>query len=139
MSALSVHDNRLVSYLVDCSARRIVLHTTFEDVEPPEYTDVVFGGVVAYHFEGDTFGTILFDVAQAPMEEILDEYAAVFRRHKNYGWPAVPHTSEDELRQALQREGILGYLLSSSYGLCGFVLAKSIEMCPAEHAATQYP
>ena len=47
----SVHDNWLYAHAVDHERCRIVLHTVYPHVEPPEYTDVVFEGVVVHHFE----------------------------------------------------------------------------------------
>jgi hypothetical protein len=44
----SVHDNVLVSYVVECSEKRILVHTVFERRDPFEHTDIVFEDVIAY-------------------------------------------------------------------------------------------
>ena len=36
---------------LDCEGRRLVLHTVYRDRQPNEFTDIIFGGVVAHHFE----------------------------------------------------------------------------------------
>src|SRR5262245_26994375 len=84
---ISVHDNVILSYVVDAEGRRITLHTVYYDREPHERTDVVFSGVLAYHFEGDTFGTVLFEIGAVPIGQVFDDYEALFTRQKNYGWP----------------------------------------------------
>ena len=68
---ISVHDNFLVSYEVLCRQREIRLHTEFRDKEPIECTDVIFRGVEAYHFDHDNFETIIFDITEVPVEDIL--------------------------------------------------------------------
>ena len=58
MEHISIHDNQLLSYSVFCDLQEIRFHSVFTDTEPNEYTDVIFSGVVIYHFEGDNFNTI---------------------------------------------------------------------------------
>ena len=66
MEARSVHDNQIIAYEVDAESRRITLHTRFNQGELVEHTDILFDGVLAYNFEGDNFGNIIFSVAEAP-------------------------------------------------------------------------
>jgi hypothetical protein len=60
----SVHDNNVYAFAVLCEQRRIVLHTEYRDGGAEEYTDVVFDGVVAHHFEDVLEGNILFGVEE---------------------------------------------------------------------------
>ena len=136
MSAeLSVHHNRLLCYAVNCEERRVTFHTGFFDCEPHDYTEVVFSGVAAYHFEGDTFGTILFDISQTPLEEIYASYREIFTRRKNYGWPLLQYEDEEDLICRLRAEGIRGYLISSSCGMDGFVMSRSMHVRPSSQPA----
>jgi hypothetical protein len=127
---ISVHDNLILSYTVECEQRRITLHTAFFDNEPNEYTDVTFSGVVAYHFEGDTFGTILFDISEVPPLTVYEDYEEVFVRRRNYGWPVLQYGAKEELLDKFNPEGIKAYRISSSYGMDGFVLAREIRIYP---------
>src|SRR5579862_1211633 len=86
-SDISVHDNRLTSYTVDSKERRIILHTEFADKEPHEHTDDLFEDVLAYHFQNDLFGTIIFDVIEIPFSDILENFAEMFEEGWQYGWP----------------------------------------------------
>ncbi len=55
--AVSVHDNLLISYEVQCEARTIILRTEYRvENEPTEFTNVIFKDVQGYHFENDAFG-----------------------------------------------------------------------------------
>ncbi len=128
---ISVHDNALVSYTVQCEERQIHLHTIYRDREPYEYTDVVFTEVVAYHFEADNFNTILFDIKEVTVEAVYAAYRDLFVSKKNYGWPAITYQSEAELLDKLREEGIKGFAIASSYGMDGFVLAKAMQRVTA--------
>lgn len=66
----SVHDNWLYAQTVDHERCRIVLHTVYPHVEPHEFTDIVFEGVKAHHFEKQLVGpgpnpsNVLLDVME---------------------------------------------------------------------------
>src|SRR5690349_14293085 len=129
MSAeISVHDNLIVSYTVDCQEQRITLRTAFDSNDLHEDTDVIFSGVVGYHFEGDNFGTILFDIAQVSPEEVYSAYRDVFERRKSYAWPTIDSGTEQELMDKLRNRNVKGFLISSSYGMEGFVLAEEMRL-----------
>ena len=131
--SLSIHDNLLVSYEVHCEQRTITLRTEYRvESKPTEFTNVVFEGVQGYHFENDAFGNIIFDVSNVPVERFLTEYGAeiseLYRMNARPTW-AVDLASAPEY---LRNQGIKGYILSSSYGLSGWVLAKEISIIQAE-------
>lgn len=123
--ALPIHDNVLLSYTVDSAERRITLQTLYNQ---KERTDVVFSGVLAYHFEGDSLRTILFDIYEVSLEQLLGEYAALFERRRNYGWPVLVYGSHDELLQKLRLYDVKAFEVRSSYGLDGFVLAQELTL-----------
>ena len=119
---ISVHDNQLLSYSVFSDKREIRLHTVFKD----ELTDVVFSGIVAYHFEGDNFKTIIFDIYESELEEIYDEYENLFSRLKNYQWININYNSKAELLEKLKADNIKAYVIHSSFGLSGWIWAKDM-------------
>ena len=121
---ISVHDNRLLSYSVFSDKREIQIHTAFED----ELTDVIFTGVVAYHFEGDNFKTIIFDIYEVDLEETYNEYENLFLKLKNYGWIDANYESKDELIGKMNLQNIKAYNLHSSFGISGWVWAKNMEI-----------
>ncbi|HEX8913438.1 MAG TPA: hypothetical protein VF796_13840 [Humisphaera sp.] len=130
MSERSVHDNNVYAYAVLCERRRLVLHTEYRDGDAEEYTDVVFAGVVAHHFEDVLAGNILFGIDEVDPERIVAEWADLFARRKNYGWPRVEYDRQEELVAALRRDGVKGFEIGSSYGLGGWVLAAGMDVVP---------
>src|SRR5262245_26496910 len=123
----SVHDNVLVSYEVLCEERKIVLHTEFRERKPPEQTRVVFTGVVAYRFENDTLGSILFDIETVPVGDLLQERRAEIQEAARFtAWPWAEDL--DAAPRLLAEKGVKGFVLSSSYGMTGWVLAQMAAM-----------
>lgn len=126
--ALSVHDNVLLSYTVDAAGKQITLRTAYLDGATPEYTEVVFRGVLAYRFEKDNLETILFDVTEVPLDRLCEQDRAHFERLRIYGWPRVDCPSVAEFLILAAREGARGFELSSSLGMEGWVCAQEMTI-----------
>jgi hypothetical protein len=130
----SVHDNWVYAQVVDHEGCRIILHTVWPHVEPPEYTDVVFDGVVVHHFEQQKVGggrypaNVLFDVGEADPLFLLGQYEDLLRRTKNYGWPVFSYEGLDDLVGQLTAGGARCFEVHGVCGLHGFVFARSMEL-----------
>jgi len=128
MQEPSIHDNRVVSYEVDGERRQIVMHTRFEAREPTEHTDLIFEGVLAYHFENDNFGNILFGVEEIPVPQLVASYRSLFEKGTKYAWPGPWNTSPEVSVRDFESQGAKAFEISSSYGLAGWVVAKSYHL-----------
>jgi len=140
--ALSIHDNRLISYEVQCEARTILLRTEYRvKSKPTEFTNVTFKDVQGYHFEHDAFGNIIFGLETMPMEQFLAEYGTEISEY--YRMAGSPGPWAENLGTALgylQEQGVQAFILSSSYGLSGWVLAREISIFPAQQGfPTDHP
>jgi hypothetical protein len=129
---VSIHDNQIISYEVHCENRTITLRTEYrEENKPTEFTNVLFEGVQGYHFENDAFGNLIFDVTNFPAEEFLKEYGTEISdlRRKN----GRPTWAEDLITvpRYMRENGIRAFILSSSLGLSGWVLAKETSILSA--------
>jgi hypothetical protein len=131
--SLSIHDNLLVSYEVQCEERTITLRTEYRvENKPTEFTNVVFEGVQGYHFENDAFGNIIFDVAEVSVKWFLTEYGAeISELYRMAGSPGPWAASLVSAPEYLREHGIRAFIMSSSLGLSGWVLAKEISIIPA--------
>jgi hypothetical protein len=123
----SVHDNFVYAYAVLIDRRQLILHTEYRDTEPNELTDVIFLDVIAHHFEHVGDGAILLDVEEVEPEWVVRQEAEVFARGKNYGWPLPDYKDPADLVRRLKDQGLRGYVISSSFGLNGFVLAREVR------------
>src|SRR5258708_1754683 len=129
----SVHDNWLYAQSVDHERCRIVLHTVYPHADPPEYTDVVFEGVVVHHFEQQKVGgglypaNVLFDVEEADPGFILSQYEDLLARTKNHGWPVFSYEGLEDLAAQLTAGGAKCFEVHGVCGVHGFVFAASME------------
>lgn len=132
--ALSVHDNVLASYEVRCEARVITLRTEHRVANgPTEFTNVIFEGVHAYHFQNDAFGNIIFGLETVSVEYLLTEFGSeISESYRMAGSPGPWAADLGSAPDYLGERGIKGFTLSSSYGLSGWVLAKEISIVNAE-------
>jgi hypothetical protein len=133
--ALSVHDNLLISYEVHCEARTIILRTEYRVKDAPtEFINVIFKGVQGYRFENDAFGNIIFGLETVPVDQFLTEYGAELSASYNMAGSPGPWAANLGMASGYLRErGIQGFILSSSFGLSGWVLAREISISPAQH------
>ncbi len=126
----SIHDNFLVGYEVDCE-RQVIRLRTARDVpvaEAIERTDLLFHGVEAYHFRGDNFSTIIFDVAEIEVEELLRDAVELFTNGRDFCWPGPWNTSHEDALAHFRCRGARAFVLHSSYGMDGWILAQSMTM-----------
>jgi hypothetical protein len=132
----SLHDDFVVSYEVNCETRQIKLCAKRDPRLPAineEQTSrtIVFNGIEGYQFENDAFGNIIFSLAEIPVEQLLAEYGS--RIAESYRLAGAPGSWAADLAsatQVLKAKGIRGFILSSSYGLSGWVLAKEALVEP---------
>lgn len=126
---LSIHDNFVYAYTVNCEGRRVVLHTAYRDGEPNEYTDVVFRDVVAHHLDHVLAENILFDIEESDIASLVQANKDLFAESWQYGWPPINYNGDlNKLVEALRAGSIRAFTIGSSYGLSGWVLASSCEL-----------
>jgi hypothetical protein len=130
---LSVHDNWIYAQSIDHDRRRIILHTIYPSARPIEYTDIIFEAVVVHHFEQQMVGggehpaNLLFGVEETDPSIIISQYADLFTRTKNYGWPMLTYNNFDDLAARLTAGGAKCFEVHGVVGLSGFVFAISVE------------
>lgn len=130
----SVHDNHIVAYSVFAAEEKIVIQTEFRDREPHEFTNIIFEGVLAYHFENDLLDNIIFDVREVDLPKLLKECAGMFERGWRYGWPRGWDKEKEEIEAFARRLEMRAFELSASYGMNGWVLARRMTKIPASHS-----
>ncbi|KAA5541923.1 hypothetical protein FYK55_17150 [Roseiconus nitratireducens] len=130
---VSVHDNWVYAQSVDHERCHIVLHTVYPHAEPPEYTDILFEGVVVHHFEQQKVGpgpypaNVLFDVKESDPVFMLGQYSELLARTKNHGWPVTRYDGTEDLASQLSAGGAKCFVVHGTCGLHGFVFAASVE------------
>ena len=114
-----LHDNRVLRYCADFEAHTLHMDT---QTETGEKVSVRFTGLLAHWFENVVQDNILFGMDEITVDGFFEQY-------KDLLVPAC--CSIEELRKRMEREHIRVFVIDSSLGLCGFVLAQEVELqCP---------
>lgn len=132
----SLHDDFVISYEVNCETRQIKLHTKPDPRDPAKRDQrprtIVFDGVEGYQFEHDAFGNIIFSLDAVSIEQVLADYGSgIAESYRMSGAPGPWAADLASAAQVLAAKGVKGFVLSSSYGLSGWVLAKEALVEPA--------
>ena len=132
--ALSIHDNLLISYEVQCEARTILLRTEHRITnQPTEFLNVIFNGVQGYRFENDAFGNIILGLEAISTDRFLTEYGAeILDSYKTAGSPGSWASNLEAASGFLRTQEIRGFILSSSFGLSGWILAHQMNIFSAD-------
>lgn len=123
----SVHDNIILSYEVDLENERIRMRTRSYHSDLSEDTDILFSGVLAHSFETPFQGSIIFDIDEVALDHFINYNRELLEKGKDQGWP-ITYDTDKELETKLIDGEYLYFVISSSYGLSGWVLAKKVEM-----------
>jgi hypothetical protein len=129
----SFHDDYVVGYEVDCEGRQIKLHIkpAASVAEQPGARTVVFTGVEGYGFENDTFGNIILDLNAVTITTFVSQYRGeLTESFRISGAPGTWASDLDGAPWVLSERGIQAFVLSSSYGLSGWVLAREAFVVP---------
>jgi hypothetical protein len=122
----SLHDHYLVGHEVSSEARRIKLlaRRTTRGMTGNART-VTFSGVEGYSFQNDAFGNIILSLEEVPVERLLSKFSSqIAESYRTAGAPGPWAEDLASAAQVLAAKGVRGFILSSSYGLSGWVLAK---------------
>ena len=130
----SLHDYYLASYEVDCELRQIKLHArhplSTEALDVSTIT-IVFGGIEGYHFKNDAFGNIIFSLEGVTAETLLLEYRSeITESYRMAGAPGPWAADLVTACESFAAKGVKGFVISSSFGLSGWVLAKHASVLP---------
>ena len=115
----NLHDNRVLRYCADFEAHTLHMDT---QTEAGEKVSVRFTGLLAHWFENVIQDNILFGMDEITVDGFFQQYPDLL---------GGPICSIEELRKRMEREHIRVFVIDSSLGLCGFVLAQEVELqCP---------
>ncbi|WP_252250315.1 hypothetical protein [Clostridium sp. ZBS13] len=123
----NIHDNEIVSYKVDLKNQKITIHTEDNDLKLIKSTDIIFSDVLAHFFENQLNGSVIFDIGEYNINQFVNENSELLEKQKNYCWP-IDYNTIEELTEKLLKDKYCYYVISSSYGLSGWVLAKNYEI-----------
>ncbi|MCC3381767.1 hypothetical protein ACFQ5D_02490 [Paenibacillus farraposensis] len=121
----NIHDSEIISYEVDLKNQKIIIST----IQYPDssITELVFSDVLAHLFETHLEGSIILDVDKYELSQFINDNRELLEKQKNSCWP-IDYYNIEELTEKLRREQYVYFVVSSSYGLNGWILAKKYEV-----------
>jgi hypothetical protein len=130
----SIHDHHLISYTVNEETKEIILETVYREGGPVlERTTVVFSGVLSYRFRDHALprGTTLNSIEEVEPMTLFEQDWNDFAEERSFFWADLWCQSKDKAAAYFSANKIRGFDISSSIGLCGWVLAQKMEISVA--------
>ncbi|MDR1274664.1 MAG: hypothetical protein LBK12_08940 [Odoribacteraceae bacterium] len=123
----AIHDNIIKSYTVDLENDTISLNTVYYNGDVREETSIEFYHVMGHLFSNVLKNSILLDVYNHGMDHFIRDNKAALAKGENYGWP-VNHKGHDDLINILKQNNQKYYVVRTSYGMDGWVLAEKMKI-----------
>ena len=117
-----VHDNEITSYYVDICNKTLKILTKYYDKDK---TIITFTGFIAHRFEDVTYCNIIDSIMQITIDCFIDENKDMLEVGLKHAFPICANDC-GYLREYLKEKEQKVFEISSSLGLCGFVIAKDI-------------
>lgn len=118
------HDNYILRYSANFEANTLCLDTKSAS---GQIVSLHFSHVIAHWFENIIQDNIILGIDEITINGFLELYQKLLLKTMNYGFPA--HCSSlEQLCDYIKQEKIRVFVIDSSLGLCGFVLAKNVEL-----------
>lgn len=117
-----IHDNIIIKYTVDFKKEEITMETVNYHKEK---ILIKFEGILSHYFEMAMPNSIIFDIDEYEGNEMIKENKELLRKTKKFCWP-LDYENESDLIKKL--EGYKYYIINSSSGLTGWVLAKTMTI-----------
>lgn len=123
---LNIHDNEIMSYKVNFEDQKIILCTKCYSTILTSNVNIIFSNVLVHYFEDEIRGSILFDVEEYSITQFIKDNSNLLKKRKNKCWP-FDYDTIAHLNKRLENEKYKYFIIFSSCGLNGWVLAKSYE------------
>lgn len=120
-----MHDSQLISYCVDFETKTLSMRAYL--VKKDQQIELVMKDVLTHHFENILNENILLDIEETHIDCFMDENIELLKNAKDDCWPMV-YDDIDGLKKYLLQNRYKYIKIYSSFGLCGWVLAKGYNL-----------
>lgn len=123
-----VHDRKVVACSVDSRTAELSLTLISGTGSAYEEFRLLFRGVEAHQFAYPELPSIILDLAEISVSALLQrEWANLSEGTRQCGWPGPWASSLEAAIAFCASVGLKGYELDQSYGMYGWILARSVE------------
>ena len=123
----SFHDNEIIRYEVNLREREVIIYTQIRKDSNTIRFKIVFSNVIAHLFENELPGSIILELRKDSLGDFIRENKEILNSMREFLWP-VDYDTFEELQEILLDAGYRYYSIISSYGLCGWILAKTVQV-----------
>ena len=120
-----MHDDYIVQYSVNLSEQKLILQTYNNETKAEG--KICFSDVLTHSFRCILDYNQILDINEYGIDSFIVDNKAELQELKGYGWPTI-YRNQEELKFFLMDNGYKYIKLNSSYGLFGWVLAKSYKI-----------
>ncbi|MEI5993338.1 hypothetical protein [Candidatus Enterococcus mansonii] len=118
-----VHDYEIKSYFVNFENKDIVINISDDEKEK----QIIFHNFICYKFYDEMPYSIILDLEERALDKFFIENKELLIQGKKNVWP-MRYNSLEELEKEIRKKHMTYQVLSSSYGLNGWVLAERVEI-----------
>ena len=120
-----MHDDYIVEYSVNISGKKLVIQT-YNNNEKKE-RKIFFYDVLTHSFKCVLNYNQILDISECEIGSFIVENKLELKELEGYCWP-INYQNEEELKTFLIANDYKYIKLNSSYGLFGWILAKSYQI-----------
>lgn len=119
-----MHDNIITSYQVNFVEKTLILYSYNPNKNLTE--KLIASEVLTHSFENILPNSIILCVEELTIDDFLNDNREELESKKQYCWP-IYFENISSLQLFLFNNSYRYIRISSSYGLCGWILAKSFK------------
>lgn len=119
----SLHDYEILNYNINFKNSLLTIDVTNDESNKR----IDFVGAIAHQFSDEIPYSIILDLDELDIKYFFSSNKDLLEEKKNSGWPLM-YSSVEELEKMLQESDIRYYVLYSSYGMTGWVLAEQVKI-----------
>lgn len=120
-----MHDSYIVEYRVDFEKKNMVIKT-YNNTKGKQYK-ILFSEVLTYSFKCIIDYNIISDLEEREISAFCNENQEELKKMEGHCWP-TDYQTENELIAFLRNKGYKYIRVNSSYGMFGWILAKSYKI-----------
>lgn len=118
-----MHDDYIVAYSVNLEEKNIIIQT-YNNIKKKQ-GKICFSEVLTHSFKCILDYNIIFDIQECEISTFCRDNHEELIKMQEYCWP-VNYQTEQELVELLINNNYKYIKINSSYGMYGWVLAKSV-------------
>lgn len=119
-----MHDNYIIGYSVNLEEKDMVIQTYNDNEKKQE--KICFSEVLTHCFKCIIDYNIIFDVQECEISSFVKDNKEELIKMEGYCWP-IDYRTEEELMDFLVANEYKYIKINSSYGMFGWILAKSYK------------